>query len=176
MALSTRDKRLMAVALCVVLVAGVGYFLFGRGGGGSQTPHTITVPTGPIATPSASPTPGQSGNGKLVFSGRDPFQPLVDLNGSSTSGTTGSVAPASPPPPAPTGGSSTSVNGHTVVLLDVFSQNGDQMAQVEVDGTVYTVKEGETFATDFQLVSVNGSCADFTDNGDSFSLCQSTGK
>src|SRR5213079_1971442 len=101
-------------------------------------------------------TPGQSGNGKLVFSGRDPFQPLVDLNGtSSSSGSSGSVAPASSPPPAPTGGSSTSVNGHTVVLLDVFSQNGDQMAQVEVDGTVYTVKEGETFATDFQLVSVN---------------------
>jgi hypothetical protein len=188
MNISSKDRRAIIILAVVGVVAVGAFFMFvrkGSGGTGATTPPVVQ-PSGsvPVAggSPSPSPSPEPSSDNGLVFTGRDPFQPLIDTTGgSATTDDTGNpvpaVSPAASPPSAPTGGSSTSVSDHTVVLLDTFTQNGTQMAQVEVDGTVYTVAEGETFADNFQLVSINGSCADFTFNGDtSFTLCQSTGK
>jgi hypothetical protein len=45
------------------------------------------------------------------------------------------------------------------------------MAQVDVDGTVHTVAEGERFGGGFQLVSVSGDCADLLFGDDAFTLC-----
>ncbi|MFN8232767.1 MAG: hypothetical protein U0V56_04630 [Actinomycetota bacterium] len=64
------------------------------------------------------------------------------------------------------------MGGHTVVILDTFTQDGQQMATIEVDGTVYHVAEGDTFAGgDFQLVSVSGNCAAMLFGDESFTLC-----
>jgi hypothetical protein len=41
---------------------------------------------------------------------------------------------------------------------------------------VYTAQVGETFAQNFTLQSVNGSCADFLYGNQTFTLCESTGK
>jgi hypothetical protein len=164
----------------VVLLAGGLYMMFSRGGGepvAVPQPGAVSAPA-PAPSPSPSPT-GQAGNGgneQLVFSGRDPFQPLVDPNAASSGSSGSTVSPAGSPPPAPSGGSSITIDGHTVVLLDLFSQNGNDMAQVEVDGTVYTAQVGETFAQNFTLQSVNGSCADFLYGNQTFTLCESTGK
>ncbi len=64
------------------------------------------------------------------------------------------------------------VGGHTVRLVDVFSQDGSPRAQVSVDGSVYTVAEGETFADNFQLTSVSGTCATMLFGDDQFTLCE----
>lgn len=187
MNLSPRDRQAVIILLVVAALAGVVFVLTrGGSGGGEAIPVPVAVGTGPtpvpVASPSPSPTPQDGSN--LVFSGRDPFQPLVDLTETVPTPTTDTgspqptltVSPASTPPPAPSGGSSMVIGGHTVVLLDVFNQDGIDMAQVEVDGTVYTVSEGETFADDFQLLSVDGTCADFLYGDGSFTLCESTGK
>ncbi len=63
------------------------------------------------------------------------------------------------------------LGGHTVVLLDTFIRNGTEMAQVEVDGTAYTVIEGHTFAAgDFTLQSVSGDYATILFGGESATL------
>jgi hypothetical protein len=41
-----------------------------------------------------------------------------------------------------------------------------------VDGTVYTVEEGERFATSFELLSLNGDCATMLYGDDQFTLCE----
>jgi hypothetical protein len=175
MNISKRDRRFLIVGVAVVVLAAGFYFVFMRGSGDTTQPVAAPTQAAPSAVPSASPSPSKGGkqSDDLVFSGRDPFQPLVSDEASSPAPT---VSPASSPPPAPSGGSSITIDGHTVVLLDLFTQDGNDMAQVEVDGTVYTAGVGETFAQNFTLDSVNGSCADFLYGDQSFTLCESTGK
>jgi hypothetical protein len=55
------------------------------------------------------------------------------------------------------------------VLDDIFA--GGTKAQVEVDGTVYTVSEGDTFDDGFTLESISGSCARFSHGSQTFTLC-----
>jgi hypothetical protein len=86
------------------------------------------------------------------------------------------VSPAGNPSSGPGGGSSATFNGQTIVLVDIFSSNGQEQAQVEVDGTVYTVSPGDSFAGDFQLVSISGTCADFLFQDQPFSLCETANK
>ena len=83
------------------------------------------------------------------------------------------ISSSGPPPTQPGNGSSTNVGGHEVVLLDVFTVNGVDAVQVEVDGTVYDVTEGETFGPNdqFELISASGNCAAFLFADDSFTLC-----
>jgi len=60
-----------------------------------------------------------------------------------------------------------------VVLLDTFTANGVEQAQVEVDGTVYDPSVGETFGPNkiYRLQSVSGNCATFLYGDESFTLC-----
>ena len=69
------------------------------------------------------------------------------------------------------------VGGHTVVLLDVFPKDGKTRVQVEVDGTVYNVAKGGTFASgQFEFRSASGNCATFLYGDQSFSLCATSSK
>jgi hypothetical protein len=183
MALSPRDRRALMILLPVMVTAAV-FFLLTSGSkknASSALPRGRSIVPGAVSSPSPQPSPSPTPSEILVFSGRDPFQnpfPGGSLVASSSplpnTSPTPSVSPAGSPPPTPTGGSSTTSGGHTVVLVDIFS-SGTQ-AQVEVDGTVYTVSEGDTFASTFKLVSITGSCASFL-NGDSpFSLCETANK
>ncbi len=70
------------------------------------------------------------------------------------------------------GGGGSNVNGHRVRVLNVYNEDGEARAQVQVDGSVYTVTEGETFAENFQLVSTSGSCATMLYGDDEFTLCE----
>jgi hypothetical protein len=59
-----------------------------------------------------------------------------------------------------------------VVLLDAFFMNGVGQADVEVNGTVYHVAVGETFANGrYELRSVSDNCATFLRGDESFTLC-----
>jgi hypothetical protein len=80
-------------------------------------------------------------------------------------------------PTQPGGGSSITIGGHTVVLLDTFPAADPDHAQVEVDGQVYSVAEGDTFAQgEFELVSITGDCATFLFGDEQFTLCATSPK
>ena len=57
-------------------------------------------------------------------------------------------------------------------VIDVFGDGGRRRAQVQVDGSVYTVDEGERFAENFQLLSASGRCATMLFGDDEFTLCE----
>ncbi len=198
MALSLKDRKVqmgIAGALAALLVGFLLVKMLGGGGGSTATPPPggTTFQPQPQVTPSPSPSPTTV----LVFSGRDPFQNLFGSQGGGSnpppSGPGGSSSPppsggsSSPPPsgstsPPPTGqgghGSSIVIGGHSVLLDDVFiAQGGIRKAQVEVDGTVYTVAAGESFDDSFKLVSFpSSSCANFVYGDEGFTLCETGGK
>jgi hypothetical protein len=58
-----------------------------------------------------------------------------------------------------------------VILLDIFSRDGAQKAQISVDGDVSVVSEGQRFHGNFELVSISGSCARILFGDQSFILC-----
>ncbi|MEA2460209.1 MAG: hypothetical protein QOH90_386 [Actinomycetota bacterium] len=57
-------------------------------------------------------------------------------------------------------------------LIDVIRGGDDARAQIQVDGIVYTVDQGETFAGNFQLLSASGGCVSMLFGDDQFSLCE----
>jgi hypothetical protein len=64
--------------------------------------------------------------------------------------------------------------GEPVALLDVFvDDDATTRARVQVGSTVYTVAEGETFATSYQVVSLDDAagCGEFLFGDSPFSLC-----
>jgi hypothetical protein len=181
MALSKKDRRKLLVLGAVVAVFAVSYMLFFSGGGSKPTAGAplSTGPQSAVVVPTPTPTPSGEPGEALVFSGRDPFLPLlgtVSTTPISGGSTTPSVSPAGSPPSGPTGGSSTTIGGHTVVLVDIFTSGGVQKVQVEVDGTVYTVSAGDSFNDSFELSSVDGDCANFLFGDQPFTLCQTANK
>lgn len=105
-----------------------------------------------------------------VFEARDPFRPLVTAGAPIADGTTdGAVTgdgdtSGAAGAPAPTG-------GQRVTLRDIFQEDGVDVAQVQVNSTVFTVAEGEVFADNFMLVSISGECATMLHGDDKFTLC-----
>jgi hypothetical protein len=190
MALSSRDRRALMIFGGVAGVALLAFVFLNvlRGGGGEEAASPPPVSTGgPTPTPTVTPTPTPRETlPPVVLAGsRDPFSipPALQTGSPPPSGSvspppTGTGPPPTgsptPTPTTPGGGQSTVVGGHTVVLLDIF-QSGT-MVQVEVDGTVFTVSEGETFDGNFRLVSISGSCARFVFGDEGFTLCTSPQK
>ena len=186
MALSERDRRTLMIGGGVLAVILVGFLLFTVFTGGEEEALPPTTPgiTGP--TESLGPTP--SAQPTAVFAGRDPFSPPAALAGSPTSPGTSPTSPGTSPtspgtsptttPTQPGGGSSTDVDGKTVVLLDLFTQGGERMAQVEINGNVHNVSQGERFGpgNDFLLQSISGDCARFLFGDEPFTLCVSEEK
>lgn len=188
------------VALLVLLL--VWFFLLrGAGAEVDETPAPapLAEPQTPEPVPS-DPPGGKAGKGPVetfeVFASRDPFDPLVSLVSLSTTtggeGTTDTVdaggttitggsdddgtAGTGDAGTGDTGGTGTdagaSVGGHRVRVVDVYQADGREVAQVDVDGTVYKVDVGETFADNFELVSASGSCASMLFGDDQFTLCE----
>ena len=200
MPISDRDRRMVRIGGIVIGVLVVGFLLLKLlGGGGAEEPFPSSSPlrpssssTQPTGTPSLAPSP------VLVLPARDPFSvppgfetTTSSSGGSSTSsssggsststssgGTTTTTTGTTTPPTQPGNGASKTVGGHTVVLLDTFTANGVEQAQVEVDGTVYDPSVGQTFGPNkqYRLQSVSGNCATFLYGDESFTLCVSPNK
>lgn len=163
-AMQSREKAVVGV-LAGVIVLAIVYLLFFTGGGGHETVNTNPLPglsVAPSAAPSETPPPQTF----EIFEGKDPFQPLV--------------APASGPGPQPTGVPSSGgtpqpstqpTPGQSVTLLQVFTSNGTRYASVDVNGTEYTVKPGDTFAGSYRLLSLSGNCGNFVFGDEHFTLC-----
>jgi hypothetical protein len=190
MAMTQRDRRALIILGLVVVVGAAVFLLAGNHGGGGGTTATVAeAPASssgslgtPVVAPSPSPSSTKKHGEKLVFSGRDPFDATqgggtIATVGTETSTTVEpSVSPAGTPSPGPSGGSSQTFGDQTVVLVSIFVDNGVDKAQVEVDGTVYTVEPGDSFAGSYQLVSISGSCADFLYGDQAFTLCETANK
>lgn len=183
----------IVVGLLVALLVAM-WFIFLRGD------DEVVEATAPVAPPVSSPAPeepepqpnagNKPGKGPVetfeLFAAKDPFEPLVDPNASAGSGATGGTAPGEGGTGEGTsgeggtgtgsggisGGGGEDVGGHRVRLIDVFTKQGSQRAQVQVDGTVYTVNEGEVFADSFELLSVSGECVTMLFGDDQFTICE----
>jgi hypothetical protein len=194
-AISLSERRTqVALGGAVVAILVVLLLVKVLGGGGNEAAIPPSGAGGgtvaPSTTPSASPSETPSAPPIAIFGGRDPFQPLFSTTTSSPTGTgtptptgTGTPTPTGTPSPTPTStgtgkGSSTTIGGHVVQLDDVFvSTSGVKKAQIEVDGTVYTVTAGQTFDDNFMLVSFVGDpCTNLVFGDQPFQLCTAGGK
>jgi hypothetical protein len=197
--MTPRDRRALIIFGVVAVVALAAYLLLLRKSSGptaalpTPTQTSTVVPTpSPVPSVTTSPTPRTTTPPPVLVGGRDPFSPLVQASGggggpttpptvpptspTTVPPTTPSVSPPASPPPTPVGGTTTVIGGHTVTLIDIFHRNGVKYAQVSVDGTVYTVKQGQTFDGNFKLVDPSGGCATFLFGDQQFQLCESPQK
>jgi hypothetical protein len=196
MNLSDRDKRILKIAgpvLGGILVLFLLFNLFTGGGEPVAMPGPVLPPSSPLPSSTASGSASPSPSPVVVFAGRDPFSIPAGLSPSAvvTSGTTTSTSPGgststspgstSTSPGATTtspggGGNGQDFTGRSIVLIDVFQRGGADMVQVTVNDRPFTVSEGERFSQVFELVSVNGSCANFLHGDESFTLCTNSPK
>ena len=195
MNISERDKRILKMAgpvLGGILVLFLLFNLFTGGGDEVASPGPVLPPSPPLPSPSVSASPSPSISPQVVFAGRDPFSIPAGLSpsaattspGSSpaspgTSPTSPGTSPTSPTSPAASpggGGNDQEFTGKTIVLLNVFSRAGEDLAQVTVNNRPYTVSEGERFSQSFELVRVTGDCAAFLYVEESFTLCTNAPK
>lgn len=189
----TPQQLAIVGGVVLVLVLGLLYFFVLRGDGEEEIPPPPTAEGIPAPTETEEPeVPGDGDDDDddeietfEVFAPRDPFEPLVsaagggggtivDDGGDGTvddgtvdgGGDTGVVDGTDPEPDGD------NIGNHRVKVVDVYAQNGEGRAQIQVDGTVYTVDEGEGFADNFRLVSTSGSCATILFGDDEFTLCE----
>ena len=202
--MTSRDRRALIIFGAVVVVAAAAYFLLLHKSSGPTAALPTPTQTSPVSpTPSpvpsvkASPTPRNTTPPPVLVGERDPFSPLVQVSGGGggPTGVTGpttppptspttppsttippSVSPPASPPPTPVGGTTIVVGGHTVTLIDIFHKNGVKYVQVSVDGTVYTVRQGQTFDGNFKLVDPSSGCATFLFGDQQFQLCENPQK
>ena len=178
---SDRQQRLVIAAALCALVLAVVYLLFLRGGDAPQDsdPSVSSAATQTQETTEsfeAAPETGERAPVETyqVFASRDPFEPVVE-NGSKGEGVDPAEVMGDNPivqPDDQPRANSNEFEGHAVTLVDVFSQEGKKMAQVEIDAGGYDVAVGQVFAENFQLVSTSGDCATLLYGDDQFTLCE----
>lgn len=62
--------------------------------------------------------------------------------------------------------------GRVVTLIDVYTSDGEAVAVVQVDSTLYEVRRGDDFAGNFRVVSIDPPCATLLYGDDAFTLCE----
>ena len=206
MPMSPRDRRALVIFAVVAVVAVAAYFLLLKpGGGGGAQPVAQSNPAPNTSSPAPAPSvkskkshhkqaPRRSRRQGPLVGGHDPFSPLINASAGggtgpvpsgggtspapsgSESSTPPTVSPAGSPPATPSGGTGTRMGGHNVTLIDIFTRDGEQKAQIAVDGEVFVVGEGEDFDGNFRLVSITGGCARILFGDQSFLLCENPQK
>jgi hypothetical protein len=194
MAMSTRERTLLII-VGVLAVGALAWFLIFGGGGDAEedaAPTPVTPPSPPpTAEPPELPVP-RPPRTFAFFGGRDPFEPLVVAE-AGAGGTGTAAAPTEPgedgaPSDGETpsdgfqptngddgdggGGAPVSIGGREVVLIDIFTRGGESVAQVSVDGQTYVAGEEDRFAGNFEVTSIERTCATFLFGDESFTLCE----
>jgi hypothetical protein len=141
----------------------------------TAAPTATTAASAAASTTTSTVVLGGSA-GQQLQATKDPFRPLVTPAGASSAASTpatvqGTVPGAGTGTATTPGGGATAAE-HKVVLSDIVSQSGGRVAKVTVDGTAYTVSEGETFAGDYRAVDIGSSCATFESGTTPFTLCE----
>ena len=165
--MNTGERRrlivLSSIAGVLVLLLIAKFTVFN--GGGSDSTSATLPPTTLSTAASATTAPSSRSTSPPatfdVFATKNPFEPVIIV----TPPTDGSTPP-------PTDGT-TQTTGTSVALLDVFQgQDGTPMAKVQVGSTVYTVSEGDVFATSYRVVSLDAPCGQFLFGDAPFKLCE----
>jgi hypothetical protein len=176
----TKRERNMLIILGVVAVAALAIFLFVVRGGGEPAEEAAPTPTVTSPPPPAvEPTPEPDRRPRpprafAFFGGRDPFVPLVVEQVEPTDDTTDGA----PPVEAPADGAEeearegVTMGGRNVSVIDVFTRDGRELVQVQVDGETFVVGEGDTFAGNFRVVSIEDPCATFLFGDETFTVCE----
>jgi hypothetical protein len=176
---------LVAALLLLVGLLVVRPMLAGSDQGQAPAP-AVTAGAAPATTtpqligPSTSVTPSDGAAGSV----KDPFRPLVSAgsaaaateSGVTASGDAGSVTPST----AATGstvagagsGTATTLGGSSAERQVALVSITGGTAKVSVDGTAYTVSEGESFASGYRAVDINSECASFESATTAFTLCE----
>ncbi len=187
--MARQERRRLVVLGCVlgVLVAAfVARAVFG-GDGSSSSPGSgpVAERTNPfdtvpgVSTTTVAPSPPTF----PVYGSKNPFEPVIQVETSSTTPTTSGGATTTTPttPGGGTSGTTTTTQvpsnnpppGQTVTLIDVFrDSSGVVQARVQVGSTVYTVAAGDTFANGtYRVVSLDDPCGQFLFGDSPFKLC-----
>jgi hypothetical protein len=176
---------LAGVLLLIVGLLAVRPLLGGTDEGRAPAP-AVTAGAAPATTtpqliaPSTSVTASSDAAGSV----KDPFKPLVSAGtaaaatesgvtagaGGSATGTT--VATGSTVAGAGTGTATTPGGGASTERQVALVSIKGGTAKVTVDGTAYSVTEGERFASGYRAVDINSECASFESGTTSFTLCE----
>ena len=186
-----RQQVLLVAGLVAVLVLIIGLLVMRpllRGG----TEPVASPPAAAVAAPPATgaqligPSTTVVPAGEAASAVKDPFRPLVGNETATTqtglsptpaagtgAATATTIAAAQPTVPGAGAGSATAPGGGTSaearVTLDSITGGS---AKVSVDGTSYTVQEGESFAGDYRAVDIGSQCASFESGDTPFTLCE----
>jgi len=162
----------LAVVLLVVLAVAVARPLL-SGRSEVAAPAAPPATTTPASSTTSVPTTTVE-SGQPLGSSKDPFRPLVVAGGV---GATATTVSSQSTVPGSGGGTATVPGGGStaerkVTLLNVFSRSGTRYAKLSVDGSSYTVKEGDSFAGDYRVVDIGSACATFESGTTPFTLCE----
>jgi len=190
----TLRRTLVAVLVAVLLVgtAGASVWLMASSGvlslggdrqlpgapeSGGQNPGGVTIPAAggfrvaqprdPFAPLITSPTSTTTPDGSTTTGGES----TTTTGGGSTTSTTGGGSTTT----TTSGGSTTTTTSDTptgkrVSLLEIRDESGVKKAVLTVDGQTYTVGVGDTFATDFKVISLATSSGVFMYRDSVFTL------
>ena len=168
-------ERALIIIVGVIAILALVYVLFLSGGGNAPEAFPTFTPR-PSSRPTDQPTPTQPAVPETfeVFEGKDPFRPLVALGGSTGGGTTGGTTTGTTTTGGTTTGApssgGTSASQH-VTLISIDGSGSNRTATVDVDSTEYTVKVGDTFASNYRVKSLSSSCGTFVFGDQTFTLC-----
>jgi hypothetical protein len=180
MALTERDKRVLRLGGAVAAALVVGFLLLNLLGGGEDVAlPSLAPPTGGTGVVTGSPT--GTGTDTITptasFGGRDPFSVPPGFSPTPTGGDGGDGGDGGNGGDGGGPDASETIGGHTVVLVDTFTQDGVEMVHVEVDGNAFERAEGETFfGGTYEVDSITGDCATFLYGEQDFTLCVTTQK
>jgi hypothetical protein len=187
--MTNQERRRLIVLGCVlgVLVAAfVARAMFSSGSsksssstGNSPAASNPFQPVPPVSTTSVPPSPPTF----PVYGSKNPFEPVIQVPMSTSPTTSGGGGATTTTPTTSGGGGATTTTttvpsnspapSQTVTLIDVFRDtDGTVKARVQVGSTVYTVREGDTFANGaYRVVSLNDPCGEFLFGDSPFKLC-----
>jgi hypothetical protein len=178
---SNRNRLVLfgALGVLLLLVAVVLPRVLSGGGGGDELgpPPDASASSGSTTTTAAPVDELAAAAAPEAFSTKNPFTPLVDSAPAATTTDPGAVTDGTGATgeatdvPADTTGTGTGGTGTggtgtggtepdraeaSFSLVDVYAgPDGAAVATVEVDGSMYTVAEGETFAGGYTVVSLS---------------------
>lgn len=191
-------RTFVSVLVSIVLVVTAVASTWMMASAGVFTGDEQALPSAPGGTTPSTLDAASQRNEALALSSdfqvsqpRDPFEPLIlpgggdgdgngdtttttDADGSTTT-TDGSGTTSATTTTTTAGGTTTttiddSPEGIRVSLLEVRDENGSLVAVVEVDDVTYTVGVGDTFATNFKVISLNETGGVFTYGDSAFTL------
>ncbi|RIK10172.1 MAG: hypothetical protein DCC49_04260 [Acidobacteria bacterium] len=186
---------LVLIGAAVFLLFGGGDDAPSTTTGGTAAPRPTGTATGTQGKPGGTASPGQGGStaspapsldpglsadvseSYQQYSARNPFKctfACPTTGGSSTTtggGTTTGGATASPSPQGGSTSGTQQASTSSLTLSEIVRDGSTQKAIVKVNGTTYTVGAGETFATNYKVTKISGSCASFLQGDSPFTLC-----